>query len=71
MTSVTLNGSFEPQGEATSYYFEWGKNAAYGNSVPVGPPGVSSGDSTGVETVEAPNSPAWKPASPTTTGSSP
>ena len=53
LTSVTLNGSFEPQGEPTSYYFEWGKNAAYGNSVPVGPPGVNSGDSNGVEKVEA------------------
>ncbi len=36
-TSATLNGSFNPNGEKTEYYFEWGPTTTYGNttSLPV------------------------------------
>ncbi|MGI9539115.1 MAG: hypothetical protein ACR2N6_03085, partial [Miltoncostaeaceae bacterium] len=30
-TSATLNGTVDPRGEATTYHFEWGTSAAYGN----------------------------------------
>jgi phosphodiesterase/alkaline phosphatase D-like protein len=33
-TSATLNGSFEPTGEDTHYFFEWGTSTAYGHVTP-------------------------------------
>ena len=30
--SVTLNGTVNPHGSATTYYFEWGTSLSYGNS---------------------------------------
>jgi phosphodiesterase/alkaline phosphatase D-like protein len=33
-TGVTLNGSFEPNGEDTHYFFEWGTDDSYGNVTP-------------------------------------
>jgi hypothetical protein len=38
--SATLNGSLDPDGYATTYYFEWGKDTAYGQAVSL-PPGTS------------------------------
>jgi hypothetical protein len=49
----TLNGSFEPGGLDTHYYFEWGLNTGYGKFAPVPPPGVDGGGGTGVATVNA------------------
>ena len=53
-TGATLNGSFEPGGLDTHYYFEWGLNTGYGRFAPVPPPGVDGGSGTGVVTVSAP-----------------
>jgi hypothetical protein len=33
-TSATLNGSFEPNGEDTHYFFEWGTSSSYGHVTP-------------------------------------
>jgi hypothetical protein len=33
-TSATLNGSVNPEGSATTYQFQWGPTAAYGNVTP-------------------------------------
>jgi hypothetical protein len=52
-TTATLNGSFEPGGLDTHYYFEWGLNTGYGKFAPVPPPGVDGGSGTGVVTVSA------------------
>ena len=43
MTSATLNGTVNPNGSATSYRFEWGTTAAYGNSTTLA--GLGSGTS--------------------------
>lgn len=51
--SITLNGSFNPNGEETHYYFQWGKTATYGNYAPVGPPGADGTGPAGVKTVSA------------------
>ncbi len=34
-TSANLNGTVNPEGSATSYYFEWGKSTAYGSKTEV------------------------------------
>jgi hypothetical protein len=34
LTSATLNGVVNPEGQATSYYFEWGQTTSYGNESP-------------------------------------
>ncbi len=44
-TEATLNGSFDPDGYATTYYFELGKDTTYGQNVPL-PPGESIGDTS-------------------------
>jgi hypothetical protein len=41
--SVTLTGSVDPSGFPTSYYFEWGTTAAYGNQTPTVSLGSESG----------------------------
>jgi hypothetical protein len=45
--AVTLNGSFDPNGETTHYYFEWGLTGAYEHYAPVPPPGVDGGEAPG------------------------
>ena len=35
LTSAQLNGEVNPNGLATTWYFEWGSSVAYGNSTPV------------------------------------
>ncbi len=42
-TSVGLNGTVDPRGEATSYHFEWGPTPAYGDEGPT----VSAGSGNG------------------------
>jgi hypothetical protein len=43
--SATLNGSLEPSGEATEYFFEWGKLVANMNhSTPIATTGAGSGN---------------------------
>ena len=44
-TQATLNGTVNPKGVATSYYFEYGKTTSYGTKVPVSPVSVGSGTS--------------------------
>jgi subtilisin family serine protease len=44
-TEGTLNATINPQGNATSYYFEYGKTTAYGAKVPISPKSVGSGAS--------------------------
>lgn len=34
-TGATLNGTVDPNGEATDYYFEYGKTESYGTKIPV------------------------------------
>jgi hypothetical protein len=66
-TSARLNGSFTGNGEATTYYFDWGESESYGNQTAV-PPGEPAGSATGHATVTAqisglsvylPDSPAY------------
>ncbi|HEY8082607.1 MAG TPA: S8 family serine peptidase [Solirubrobacterales bacterium] len=57
-TSATLNGAVNPEGSATSYYFEYGKTTSYGTKVPASPKSVGSGTSDvavseGIEGLEA------------------
>ena len=52
-SSVTLNGSFDPAGRDTHYYFEWGTDTSYGN-VTVAAPGVDAGSADGVAHFSAP-----------------
>ena len=42
---ATLNGTVNPEGLATVYYFEYGKTEAYGTKLPVSPASVGSGTS--------------------------
>jgi hypothetical protein len=44
-TEATLNGSLDPDGYATTYYFEWGKDTTYGQTEPL-PPGINITDTT-------------------------
>jgi hypothetical protein len=50
---ATLNGSFDPAGADTHYYFEWGATTSYEN-VTVAPPGVEVKASSGTVHVSAP-----------------
>jgi hypothetical protein len=51
VTFATLNGSLDPDGFDTTYYFEWGKTTAFGQVIPL-PPGTELDDSSpGVENV--------------------
>lgn len=45
-TSATLNGSFDPNGEDTHYYFEWGTDTTYG-STSAAAPGEDAGSTPG------------------------
>jgi hypothetical protein len=51
-TEAVLNGSVNPRGTATSYYFEYGTTTAYGSMMPVSPKAVGSG-STAVKVMES------------------
>jgi hypothetical protein len=44
-TEATLNGSLDPDGYATTYYFEWGKDTTYGQFEPM-PPGLDVVDTS-------------------------
>ena len=44
--SATLNGSFDPNGEDTHYYFEWGTDTTYGDTS-ADPPGLDAGSTAG------------------------
>jgi hypothetical protein len=35
--SATLNGSLDPDGYETTYYFQWGKDTTYGQELPIAP----------------------------------
>ncbi len=48
-TGATLNGAVDPNGQATSWYFEYGKTTAYGTKTAV----ESAGNGTGSTTVSA------------------
>src|SRR5205807_135379 len=43
-TSATLTGTVNPDGEATTYYFQYGTSTAYGNTTPS--PAASAGSGT-------------------------
>ena len=40
---ATLKGTVNPEGSATSYYFEYGTTESYGSKIPVSPESVGSG----------------------------
>ena len=42
-TRATINGTVNPNGSATTYYFEYGPTPSYGNTVPMSPQSVGSG----------------------------
>lgn len=42
---ATFNGTVNPEGTATTYYFEYGKTKSYGAQIPVSPASVGSGTS--------------------------
>jgi hypothetical protein len=48
-TSETLAGTVDPDGLATTYYFEWGKSASFGSTTPV----ESAGDGSSAVDVTA------------------
>lgn len=39
LSSATLTGTVDPKGPVTSYFFQWGKSAAYGAQTPAGSAG--------------------------------
>ncbi|MGA3083672.1 MAG: hypothetical protein ABSE95_02630 [Thermodesulfobacteriota bacterium] len=41
--SATLNGTVNPNGLSTTYYFQWGKTTAYGNKSPATPASAGGG----------------------------
>jgi sugar lactone lactonase YvrE len=53
LTQATLNGKVNPEGLATSYYFEYGPTTSYGTKIPVSPASVGSG-TTNVEVSQTP-----------------
>ncbi|HEX3242165.1 MAG TPA: hypothetical protein VHQ97_03715 [Solirubrobacterales bacterium] len=53
-TEATLNGSLDPDGISTTFYFEYGKTKGYGHTVPVAPGdpvGTTTPGETPVETL--------------------
>lgn len=44
-TEAVLNGSVNPRGTATTYFFEYGTTTAYGSTAPISPKAVGSGTS--------------------------
>lgn len=53
-TSATLDGSFEGNGEATTYYFEYGTTSDYGSRIPSAPAEESAGTPVGPAQVSLP-----------------
>ena len=51
--SVVLQGSFDPAGEDTRYFFEWGADSSYGNTIPALPGTLVPGSATGVQAASA------------------
>jgi Ca2+-binding RTX toxin-like protein len=45
-TSATIEGTVNPEGSTTSYYFEYGPTTAYGTKIPASPKAVGSGFNT-------------------------
>ena len=45
-TTATIEGTVNPEGSATSYYFEYGTTTAYGSKTPLFPKAVGAGFST-------------------------
>jgi hypothetical protein len=45
-TQATLKGNVNPEGTATSYWFEYGTTKSYGTKIPVTPEGIGSGTSS-------------------------
>ncbi len=43
LTQATLNGKVNPEGLATTYWFEYGKTTSYGTKIPVSPASIGSG----------------------------
>jgi hypothetical protein len=43
-TSATLHGTVNPEGQATSYYFEYGTTTSYGSQTPTSPAGSGAAD---------------------------
>jgi hypothetical protein len=52
-TRVTLNGSVNPSGADTRYYFQYGATTQYGSYLPVPPPGSDMGAGTSAVPVNA------------------
>jgi hypothetical protein len=52
-SSVRMHGTFDPNGIATKYYFEYGPTVAYGSYAPVPPPGEEGGATVGPKAVNA------------------
>lgn len=50
--AATLNGTLNPDGMPTTYYFEWGPTSGYGNQTSA-PPGDSAGSTAGATPVSA------------------
>lgn len=50
-SSVTLSAKIDPNGAATTYYFQYGTSSSYGTDVPIAP-GASIGSASGDVTVE-------------------
>jgi hypothetical protein len=50
-TTATLGGTVNPNGQATTYHFEYGPTTAYGASIPV--PDASAGSGTSAQAVSA------------------
>src|SRR3954452_809021 len=46
LTSATLNAHVNPNGAATTYFFQYGTTTAYGSQVPVAPASAGSGSSS-------------------------
>ncbi len=63
-TSATLTGTVDPEGQATSYAFQYGTNTAYGNQTPA----ASAGSGTKTVSVRPRSERSFR-TRPTTTGS--
>jgi hypothetical protein len=50
-TEATLHGSFDPKGDDTHYFFEWGTDTSYGNKT-AAEPGEDAGSTAGDHPVE-------------------
>jgi hypothetical protein len=47
-TSATLNATIDPEGDATSYYFQYGLSSAYGAEIPAAPGAALGAGTSGV-----------------------